>query len=164
MKNFNAISTTTLKILCIFLISIVSFSCSKEDKVLSASDLLTRKNWVLFRFYEEKGTSKTWQVVKLSDSFYDDLFIFRSNGTFEWNSGAKKEHPTWPQIVTQGTWKWSTNPKYINLKLRYIESNVLNDPTLVDALFEIEELTETSLIIITDFIEEENQKFQFIPE
>ncbi len=134
MNNSIHTYTALTRLFLVIAVFSLSFSCNKKTDDLTPTELLTRTNWVLYKYYERTGTGP-WVEDPLPSYKIDDLFIFRKNGTFEWNEGATKASPSDPQIISSQNWQWSTNPKYLQL---------------TNVLLEVEELTMNSLILIED--------------
>jgi hypothetical protein len=133
--------------------SLVFTSCEKDKKdpkPKTASEKLTAKSWMLTA--ETKATGTAAPVNTFSDygSYYerDDIFKFQANNVFIKGEGATRRVPSAPTSIT-GTWMLSDSDKKIAYVAGYFGTFLYTSN--VDGTGEIEELTETKLVVkLTD--------------
>lgn len=130
------IRTTLLSVLtAILLFGFVS--CKKNDPEKSRTELLTQAGWKIVKDETRTGASGPW--VDITSSYAacekDDVLAFRTNLSFEFNEGATKCSPSDPQIITTGTWVFTTNETKINAtsggSTDAIDVNQLDEGTLI---------------------------------
>lgn len=112
-------------------------SCSKDDdpKPLTKTDMISRV-WIQVDLIAS-GAGMTESIFdqEVPAEHQDDLFEFKSDGTFVVTEGATRENPADPDTVATGTWQFTDN-----------ETKITIDPDNdVPTTLTIEELTTTSL-------------------
>lgn len=100
----------------------------------------TAKYWVDFlRQYTKNGDNTIYSVN--TPCYDDDNWIFRKNGSFEFNEGGSKCNPGDPYVEATGNWKLSSDNKSI------IFSNVVGPGLNSSFSFQITELTDNKLSV-----------------
>lgn len=101
----------------IFLILVAAFtilvSCKKDDD-LSRKEILVQKKWMLTAMTISPAYS--WFGIQISD-FYaqmdacskDDVFFFKSDGTYSAEEGTTKCDSGDPQVYETGTWSLNSD-------------------------------------------------------
>ena len=121
-----------------FLVSVTIFqsSCSKdEEKKLTKTDMISRVWMQIDLIASGAGMTQSIFDQEVPPEHQDDLFEFKTNGTFVVTEGATRENPADPDIVATGTWQLIDG-----------ETKIVIDPDTEDAeTLTIEELTTTSL-------------------
>jgi hypothetical protein len=100
------------------LLAIISTSC-KKDKDESKTDLLTGGNWQMSALTSDPafdwfGTPVTNIYAQLPACIKDDLTVFKTNGTVNFDEGPSKCETNDPQTTT-GTWALSTDEKVLSV-------------------------------------------------
>lgn len=90
-------------------------SCSKIDKevtptVLGRTQLLTQKAWIQVAGREKTGSADWYDTFLSKPACEKDVqYVWKSDGSFNYNNGSTKCSSTDPQIFDQGTWLFTTN-------------------------------------------------------
>lgn len=117
-------------------------SCSKDDDPqLSKLEYLTQKPWKL------KSVNIVGIGASAPESYQlDDIYTFKTDGSYLFEEGASKGDPSDPQTIT-GTWEFAQNETVINLSYGGFTFNQqileLNGNTLKVKFTFILELEET---------------------
>ncbi len=115
-------------------VTLLVTSCKKDEKKLSRTELISR-SWIQIDLIASTGTlSQSIFDQEVPVWHQDDIFEFKSDGTFIVTEGATRENPTDPDVVTTGTWQFIDS-----------ETKIVVDPANEGAeTLTIEELTTTS--------------------
>jgi hypothetical protein len=137
MKPFS----TKLALITLSAILILSIGCSKDDTQPTASELFS-KSWI--------QTDLLTTVNGITESVFDDeyelceqdnVYNFKSDGTFTVTENTTKCDPLDPDQVTSGTWTLLEDGKKITI------DPIDEDPQTLD----IDELSSTSMkVSVTD--------------
>ena len=123
MKTLN---TILFAIACIVLIS----SCKKDDEPkISKTELLagtTSKSWIQIAG-KENGSD---EFSSLPTCYKDDILVFRTDKSYEWNEGATKCDPGDPQVYITGNWAFKSDETVIQLREGEARINELTATTL----------------------------------
>lgn len=103
--NFTNMKQIKFSSLCIAALAIVAMSCKKDSKK-SNTELMSQSAWKLVKAEVKSGAATTWSDITSTyvSCEKDNNYIFRSNGTFEFNEGATKCSPGDLQIYDTGNW------------------------------------------------------------
>ena len=127
---------TTISLLALSFFIVVS-SCSKDDDDQGASKAqLIARNW---RQTDLLAAQAGLPPVSIFDTFFepcnkDDIWQFKSDGTYTVVEGASKCSSTDPDTVTTGTWQLTDNDNKI----------IIDDASEPAQTLNIVELTNTS--------------------
>lgn len=97
-------------------------SCSKsEDK--SRTDLLAGKTQKIWKFSAAtidpplpiSGTTVTDLYAQWSSTYKDNLLVFKSNNTYNWEEGLTKDSPSDPDVFETGSWTFNSTETIINM-------------------------------------------------
>ncbi|MHA6250280.1 hypothetical protein ACXYMU_20265 [Pontibacter sp. CAU 1760] len=100
----------------------------------------SEKEWLDFYRSGLRGDGTVFAIT--IPCYVDDLWVFRRDGTFEWNEGASKCNEADPYVYSSGNWRLSSDSKYIEF------SNVAGDPSIRKSFkFEVVELTDEKLSV-----------------
>jgi hypothetical protein len=137
MKSIK-ISVSILSIVTLFAIA---FSSCKKNSSKSKAELLTQAGWKEVKF-ESKTNNGAWVDVTGNPPTCDkdNISLFKTNNTFEYNEGATKCSATDPQIIATGVWAFGANEATISIT--FTGSNI-PDVAAVD------QLDESTLVITT---------------
>jgi len=117
-------------VVCVFLLA----SCEKDETKVSRSKIISRV-WIQIDLIASGG-GMTQSIFdqEVSPGHQDDLFEFKTNGTFVVTEGATKENEDDPDLVAAGSWQLIDG-----------ETKIVIDPDTEPAqTLTIEELTSTS--------------------
>ena len=107
-----------ISLLCCASVFLCFQSCKKQqDAALSRSQILSSRNWLMASGTISFGGNTTDYYNTLSTYEKDDLFMFKSDGTYQQTEGATKGSPADPNIVEQGTWKLINNDTQIQVTI-----------------------------------------------
>jgi predicted HNH restriction endonuclease len=109
-------------ILSAFAIVVVLSSCSKSDDntpsepapsntQLTRTEIITSKNWKLTA--NTLNGQDRFSIKK--DCVKDDIFQFKTDGSYIRDEGATKCDPSDPQIIISSTWKFLDNETKLEL-------------------------------------------------
>jgi hypothetical protein len=133
--------STKLALIALSAILILSIGCSKDDTQPTAAELLS-KSWIqtdLLATLNGVTESVFNDEYELCDQ--DNVYNFKSDGTFTVTENITKCDPLDPDQVTSGTWTLLEDGKKITI------DPIDEDPQTLD----IEELTSTSMkVSVTD--------------
>lgn len=146
------------KYLWVLLLSVFFLSCKEETPAPSKTDLLTDKPWKwiggavtpAFDVFSNGNLSNGEYWSKAPECWQDDVRTFTTAGKFTHTEGATKCNVADPQIYAQGTWQFDASEKVIKI----------NDSALGEQIWEIDELTATSLKIV-EIYREKGQTYTF---
>ncbi len=102
------------KVLALVLLTTLVFSCEKE-KDLTKTDIITQKPWKLTAHtisppFEYPGFGVISDFFALYyDCSRDDIWVFKSNGSYTMEEGATKCNPTDPTVWDMGTWTFNSD-------------------------------------------------------
>ncbi len=101
------------------LLAICSTSCKKDNDDVKKAEILTGGNWQMTALttdpaYDWFGTPVTNIYAQLPACIKDDLTVFKTNGTVNFDEGVSKCDPNAPQ-TTSGTWAFSTDEKVLSV-------------------------------------------------
>jgi hypothetical protein len=122
-------------------------SCSKgngaQTTPKSKTTLLSQSSWKLIKAAEKNASATLWNDVAtvITSCRRDDIYIFRTDGTWELNKGPTKCDPSDPQIFLSGTWLFANSKTQIK---RYEGAW-----TSLLVTYNVERLDETTFIITT---------------
>lgn len=112
----------TIRTILLYLSALLIFSgiesCKKSDPPApkSKTTLLTQGSWKTVKEETKTGTGAWIDVTgSIQACDKDNIFIFRTNTTFEENEGATKCNPGDPQIIGTGNWSFGNNETQLNL-------------------------------------------------
>ena len=97
------------------LLALLFAACSKKDKTLSKSELLTSGTWKLTAAEEDAdgdGIYEADNYAFFSDCFKDNYYTFQPSGILEMNEGPTKCAPGDPQTET-GNWQLTQNETHL---------------------------------------------------
>ncbi len=108
------------KAIIIFLLAIMAISCEKE-KDLTKTEIITRKPWLL--------TAKTitppidYPGIGIISDFFalydqcskDDIWVFKSAGSYTMEEGATKCNPADPTVWDMGTWAFNSDETVLTI-------------------------------------------------
>jgi hypothetical protein len=119
---------------------IAGASCKKSSSSpKSKSEYLTQATWKFVKSEYRVGTTGAWtdDTNTYGACEKDNLYIFRTNATYEANEGATKCFAADPQIIESGTWSFGAN-----------ETQVLTRPTGSSSadIVNIEQLDDNTFI------------------
>lgn len=124
-----------LVLLSLSAILIFSIGCSKDDKEPTPAELLS-KAWIQTDLLVTiSGASESVFNSEYEACDQDNVYTFKSDGTFIVTEGSSKCDPADLDQVTSGTWTLLENGKKITI------DPIDEDPQTLD----IEELTNTSM-------------------
>ncbi len=132
--------------LLVMLLTLVCIACKEEATPLSKTELLTSKSWKWiagsvtpdFDVFSNGNPLSGEYWNKAPACWQDDIRVFTMAGKFTHEEGATKCNVADPQIYAQGTWEFDGSEKIIKIK----------DSALGEQLWEIQELTATSLKVV----------------
>ena len=99
---------------------LLTYSCKKDDDATpDKTKLLTGGSWQLSAMNVEPaiewfGTPITNVFSQLPNCVKDDLAIFKTNGTVNYDEGPSKCEPNDPQ-TTSGTWAFNTDQTILSI-------------------------------------------------
>ncbi|MBK8565841.1 MAG: lipocalin family protein [Saprospiraceae bacterium] len=113
------ISIKALVAVCGLLAILSMTSCEKDKDKESTSDALTGGNWKLTALTSDPaidwfGTPVTNVYAQLPACIKDDITIFKTNGTVNFDEGVSKCETNDPQ-TTSGTWALSADEKVLSV-------------------------------------------------
>jgi hypothetical protein len=117
-------------VLCVFFLG----SCEKDETKISRTEIISRV-WIQIDIIASGG-GMTQSIFdqEVPPAHQDDLFEFKTNGTFVVTEGATKESEDDPDLVAAGTWQLIDG-----------QTKIVIDPDTEPAqTLTIEELTSTS--------------------
>jgi hypothetical protein len=88
-------------------------SCKKSANEKSKAELLTQSAWKMIKDEYKTGTG-AWNTRNIATCSADDLEIYSSNGTVEYNAGATKCFPSDPQSET-ANWNFEANETQLKI-------------------------------------------------
>ena len=131
MKPFSS----KLVLVALSAILILSIGCSKDDKQPTAAELLS-KSWIQTDLLATvNGVTQSVFNDEYALCDQDNVYNFKSDGTFTVTENTTKCDPTDPDQVSSGTWTLLEDGKKITI------DPIDEDPQTLD----IEELTNTSM-------------------
>jgi hypothetical protein len=106
LKIMSLKNTLLLTVSCVIIVT----SCKKGGSDNNSNPAHgTWKQTSFMRNYTAPVVNTVDMYSSLSPCFQDDLFVFRANGTFEYNEGTTKCDPAFPQVKESGTFTISGN-------------------------------------------------------
>jgi Lipocalin-like domain len=124
-----------LTLLALSAILIFSIGCSKDDKEPTPAELLS-KAWIQTDFLVTiSGVTESVFDSEYEICDQDNVYNFKSDGTFTVTEGTSKCDPADLDEVSSGTWTLLENGKKISI------DTIDEDPQILD----IEELTNSSM-------------------
>lgn len=142
--------------------SIIISSCKKDEgndnqqKTKTKTELLTQGTWILKAETVDpalsiNGTQVTNLYAQLDDCDKDDITDLKSDKTYTIEEGATKCNQTDPQVIEDGHWNFNSD-----------ETLVILTPTgQTSAEYKIQELNETTLIVVGEETDNNGIKHQF---
>ncbi len=138
--------------MCGLLATLSMTSCEKDKDKPDNSEVLTGGPWKLTAFTSDPafdwfGTPVTNLYAQFPACIKDDLTVFKTSGTVNFDEGPSKCETTDPQ-TTSGTWAFSTDEKVLSVTTDG-ETESWNIESLADKTFKanyeitVEELTYT---------------------
>lgn len=123
-----------IKIFSAFLMLVALMTGCKKEEVLSKTELLCQKSWVVTASRSQTNGG-AW-----SDDFSsnpacekDNTYSFTTSGSFIADEGATKCRSTDPQAIITGTWQFTANETKISLKNQPSPTPEVYDVTQLDA-------------------------------
>jgi hypothetical protein len=124
-------------------------SCKEEIPVPTQTELLTSSAWKwvggsvtpTFDVFSNGNPLNGEYWSKAPQCWKDDLWVFTAAGKFTQEEGATKCNIADPQVYSQGTWKFEGDEKKVKI----------NGSALGEQLWEINELTATSLKVVETY-------------
>jgi hypothetical protein len=134
------------KSLLAVLLLVICLSCKEEAPAPTQTELLTRSAWKWvagsvtpdFDVFSNGNPVSGDYWNKAPTCWQDDIRVFTTDGKFRHEEGATKCNVADRQIYAQGTWQFGTSEKLIKIK----------DSALGEQVWEIQELTATSLRVV----------------
>ena len=119
--------------------SMLAVSCKKDDNnnnnngpQMTKKEMLTAKSWKATGM--TIGGSDFWPLVDACER--DDLYTFKTDGTYIEDEGATKCDPADPQVITTSTWAFIQN-----------DTKIVYDGDTAT----IKELTPSKMVLESDF-------------
>lgn len=111
--------TFTALVAMVGLLAFSMTSCKKDKDEATKTELLTGGNWQLTTLSSDPafdwfGTPVTNIYAQLPACVKDDLTVFKTNGTVNFDEGPSKCNTNDPQ-TTSGTWALSTDEKILSV-------------------------------------------------
>jgi hypothetical protein len=112
----NVLTNATLLLASAFALMALP-SCTKDDVELTKTDLITKANWKM-TLVEEKDAAGVWTDVTstIEACELDNIHVFKTNLTYEFNEGATKCDAADPQVAETGTWKFENNETQVSFR------------------------------------------------
>jgi Lipocalin-like domain len=147
MKN-NIIRLTGM--LTIFLLVILS-SCSKNDEPSATKSQMIARNWKQTDLLASQAGTP---AVSVFDTFFepcnkDDIWQFKSDGTYTVVEGATKCDAADPDTITTGTWQLTDNDTRIIIDDASEPAQTLNIVELTNTSFKLSGTETISGVVVT---------------
>jgi hypothetical protein len=106
-------------------------SCKKED-AKTKTQLLTQKEWVMKKLEQKEG-SNPWvdEFLSFDACSKDDRYVFKANGTYEFNEGPTKCDPADPQVFDTGNWIFTNNETKLQIGTDEFTIDTLDENNLI---------------------------------
>lgn len=125
----------TLNLVSVLIVSVLLLcGCGKDgDDSKSKTTLLTQSDWVRTSLMITINTNPPYDDHQtLAACIKDNRWVFRSNGTYEYNEGPTKCNAGDPQIIQTGSWAFTDNETKL---------------TIGSSTFTVDQLTETTMVL-----------------
>ncbi|RDB07102.1 hypothetical protein [Runella aurantiaca] len=137
---------------------LICFSCKEETPAPTKTELLTGKPWKwvggavtpAFDVFSNGNLNNGEYWSQAPKCWQDDIRVFTTAGKFTHEEGATKCNVADPQIYAQGTWQFDASEKVVKI----------NDSALGEQMWEIQELTATSLKVV-EVYQEKGKTYTF---
>ena len=104
-----------IKIFSTFLMLVALMTGCKKEEVLSKTELLCQKSWMLTASRSQtNGGAWRSEFATARACEKDNTFTFTTSGSYIWDEGATKCSSADPQIIDTATWKFTTNETKIS--------------------------------------------------
>ena len=141
---------TLLFICCIVLLL---FSCKKDNKSKTRTELLTNGSWHVTAYtvdpaidFDGDGTEETNVYAVMDECITDDRTTFFANGTGELDEGATKCSTNDPQTVPL-TWTFDQAEEKLQVKgIEYLIESITENQLVLKEIEAISALTVTHLV------------------
>jgi hypothetical protein len=93
--------------------------CKKKSDDMSnatKTQLLTNGSWKMTSEIFDSGdrADLPYEMINYEPTYFrDDLYMFKTDGTYIHDEGATKRNPSSPQIAEEGTWRMSADESVI---------------------------------------------------
>jgi hypothetical protein len=124
MKKTSLIITT--------LVVMLLTACSKKDKILTKTDMLTSGGWILTAVIADNdgnGSYETNEFINFFDCYTDNIWMFKSNGKLELHEGISKCYAEDPQTI-ETNWQLTNNETTLVINTDSYTVEELNSTTL----------------------------------
>ena len=141
---------TLLFICCIVLLL---FSCKKDNKSKTRTELLTNGSWHVTAYtvdpaidFDGDGTEETNVYAVMDECITDDRTTFFANGTGELDEGATKCSANDPQTVAI-TWTFDQSEEKLQVQgIEYLIESITENQLVLKEIEAISALTVTHLV------------------